>query len=719
MRCTILFSLLFLSCICKAQQKLIVKINDEKSKEPIPHASVVLKGSNNGVSADSTGTATITVQNSGKITLVVSAVSFEEKEIVINLPINSEFLEILLAPAEQENQKVVVKATRSSRTIANIPTRIEIISGEELDEKGNMKPGEMRMLLAESTGILVQQTSATSYNSTFRIQGLDGRYTQILKDGFPLYSGFSGGLSLMQIPPLDLKQIEVIKGSASTLYGGGAIAGLINLVSKTPKKERDLNFHINGTSAGGLDVNGFYAQQFNKFGTTIFASRNSNRPYDPAGIGLTAIPKFERYTINPKLFWDFNANTNLNIGVNASWEDRTGGDMQYIKGNNPVGYFEKNKTSRLTTQASFEHKFGNGGRLIAKNSINTFGRTISIPKYIFDGRQLSTFTELSYDRHTENLEWIGGINLYTDNFSENRKDSFPLRNYIQNTFGSFLQNIWTVKNWLQLESGIRADYVKEKGWVVLPRISTLVKVNSKLTSRIGGGFGYKVPNIFTEQAEALHFQNIYPIDFSSTQLERSWGVNADINYRTRLFDAISFSINQLFFYTRINDPLILVNRPAGGLEFTTANGHIDTKGIETNAKFIYKGFKLFIGYTFTDAYNHFDNVKIILPLNPKHRLNNILVYEIEGKLKIGMEAYYFNKQQLSDGSTGRPYWLAGLMAEKIWNKFSVYINFENILDVRQTKFGAIYSGPISNPVFKDIYAPLDGFVVNGGIKVRL
>lgn len=196
------------------------------------------------------------------------------------------------------------------------------------------------------------------------------------------------------------------------------------------------------------------------------------------------------------------------------------------------------------------------------------------------------------------------------------------------------------------------------------------------------------------------------------------GANWDINYRTGLGE-VGFSLNHLFFYTKLNRPLVLINAPGGKLQFQNSTGFLDTRGMETNLRFTYSDFKLFIGYTYTDANTHFFNADEWLPLTARHRLNNVLMYEIEDKLKVGLEAYYFSKQRLNDGTFGEPYWITGLMAEKLWENFSVFLNFENFSNTRQSKFGPIYTGPINNPVFKDIYAPVEGFVVNGGIKIRL
>lgn len=711
---------LLLSVIIYGQHTLQVKVLDAVSKKPLSYASVSPKGVPRPVVADSIGFAQLKLSD-GKNTITVSYIGYESQNVEVVLPLDS-ILVVELTPSEEEEEEVVIQSTRSSRTIKDIPTRVEFVAGEELDEKANMKPGDIRMVLNESTGITTQQTSATSANSSIRIQGLDGRYTQILRDGFPLYGGFSGGLGLLQTPPLDLKQFEVIKGSSSTLYGGGAIAGLVNLISKTPTEKRELNFHIDITSAGGVNTSGFYGQKFNKTGITLFASRNSNSAYDPSDAGLTAIPKFERYTVNPKFFWYINEQTDLQLGINVTNEDRTGGDIGYIKGNKPFGYTEHNNTDRFSTQVSFEKRFDNNSAIKLKNSIGLFRRTMNARStYAFVADQSSSFTELTYSDHGERSEWIGGINFVTDHFEEQQFTSTPSRNYEQITTGMFVQNNLRVSRKFSLETGLRGDYVKDYGFVVLPRVSMLFKFSSKLSSRIGGGMGYKTPTIFTEESERLLYRNVLPIDPDENKIERSYGVNADINYRTRFADdKITFSINHLFFYTRIHDPLILQAVPGGPFyNFKNVKGHFDSRGMETNVKLGYSDFKLFLGYTFTKAYLHEGNVETENFLTSRHRLNSVLLYEVEEKWKVGLEAYYFSKQQLSDGETGKSYWITGFMVEKLWEKFSLYINFENFTDIRQTKFDTIYTGTIDNPQFRDIYAPLDGFVVNGGIKLRL
>ena len=704
------------------QNTLNTIIKDSETQETLMGATAVVQGTTNGVISDINGNIELKNIADGEQIIVFSYIGYETRKETFNFPLAStEPIVILLNSKGEHLEEVVISSTRSSRTIENIATRVETIAGEELEEKGNMKPGDIRMLLNESTGIQTQQTSATSYNSSIRIQGLDGKYTQILRDGFPLYSGFSGGLSLMQIAPLDLQQVEVIKGASSTLYGGGAISGLVNLISKMPEEEREISFVLNGTSALGLDVSGYYSQKFDKVGTTVFASYNMGTPYDPADIGLTAIPKFNRYTINPKFYFYPNDKTTLYLGLNNTVEERIGGDIEYIEGNGDSvnSYYEKNNTDRLSTQLGFDRIVDENSKFSFKNSVSYYDRNIEIPDFEFSGIQLASFSEANYNHIGEKTEWIGGLNLWTDKFTQSNVAEEEAVDYNYTTVGAFVQNTWNITDKFILESGLRGDYQNEYGFFLLPRISGLYKFNEKFSMRIGGGLGYKSPTVFTEDAEKIQFENVLPLDVANTNAEESVGGNLDVNYKTALSDKSIFTINALFFYTQVNDPLVLASNTNNTYEFQQPNGYIDTKGVETNTKITYGDLKLFVGYTYADVNEHYNGTSTTYPLVAKHRLNNVLMYEVEEKLKMGLEAYYFSPQELNDGATGKQYWLMGFMVEKLWDKFSIFINFENLTDRRQTKFDTIYTGTITDPTFRDIYAPVDGFVVNGGIKIKL
>ncbi len=708
------------------QHTLKAIIRDGETREPLPGATASVQGTAVGASAGAGGALELNGIPAGRQVIRFSYVGFEDRLETLVFPLTQTApLEVLLEHGGEELEEVVITTTRSSRSIEDVPTRVEAITLEELGEKANMKPGDIRMLLSESTGIQTQQTSATSANATIRIQGLDGRYTQLLQDGFPLYGGFSSGLSIMQIPPLNLYQVEVIKGSSSTLYGGGAIAGLVNLITKKPTEAGELSFLANATSAGGLDLSSFYGKRLGQFGVTVFASRNTNSAYDPADIGFSAIPEFERYTVNPTLYYYPSDRTKLYLGVNASQEERLGGDMRYIAEEAGDYYFEQNSTNRFSTQLNLEHRLSEHATLSVKNSLSFFNRAIFVPAYAFAGKQASSFTELAYSLNSEKSDWVLGANLWTDKFSEQQVAVVGARDHTHTIVGAFAQNTFTPVDWFVLEAGLRTDYVtpapadKSNGLIVLPRVSALFRVSDRLTSRIGGGMGYKTPTIFTQEAENITFRNILPLNTGETEAETSVGGNADINYNTLIGDQVTFSINHMFFYTYLNNPLILNLRPDNLYAFQNANGYVDTKGVETNMKFGYAWVKLFLGYTYTAARQHYTGTVTPMPLTPKHRLNNVLMLEQEDNFRIGLEAYYFSPQRLSDGSSGRAYWINGLMLEKMFERFSLFVNFENIFDTRQSRFGSIYSGSSTNPLFSEIYAPVDGRVINGGIKLNL
>ena len=720
MKKIILIILLF-PLFTKAQHTFIAVVKDQNTREVLPGATVQIKDLK--LSASTTGDGIVVLKNipDGQYDVEISHIGFHEVEQSIKFPLpTADTIEIYLRSEAATLDEVTVTSIRSGRSVKNTPTRVELIGEDEIHEEATMRPGDIRMLLSESTGIQTQQTSATSANASIRIQGLDGRYTQILKDGFPVYSGAATGLGLLQTPPLDLRQVEIIKGSSSTLYGGGAVAGLINLITKLPSAKRELNVNVNGTSAGGLDINSFYGQRFEKAGVTIFASRNTNKAYDPAKISFSAIPKFGRYTFNPKLFLYFTDKTKMNFGINTTIEKRLGGDMKYIEGNRDSlhSYFEENKTIRISTQFTLDHQLNTASSLKVKNSVGYFNRVINSKDYTFSGTQYSTFSEVTFVHNKDKVNWVIGLNLVTDQFIETPASSSILRNYEQTTAGAFIQNTWNTSDWLTIETGLRGDLINDYGFVLLPRISVLFKIAPGLTTRTGGGFGYKAPTIFTEESEKYLYKNILPVDRMANALERSYGTNWDVNYKV-IFGKASFSINQFFFYTYLKDPLLLKAVSNGSYKFINIHGNVNTKGAETNVKVGYDEFNMFLGYTYTDARINDNHMISASSLTPKHRFNAALVYEIENKLRVGSELYYFSKQKLSDGSTGRGYWLTGLVVERFWKRFSLYINFENIGDVRQTKFENIYTGSYTNPVFKDIYAPLDGFVVNGGIKVKL
>ena len=694
-----------------------IKVLTEAENEPLLGATVYFEALEKGAVTDFDGIATFTEIPDGQHQIIISFLGFEAFETTIQIPSNTALV-FKLKEGGNQLDAVVLQSSRSTRTVRKIPTRIEFIGAEELGEKAIMNPTNISMVLRESTGIQMQQTSLSSGSTNIRIQGLDGRYTQLLRDGFPLYGGFSSGLSILQIPPLDLQQFEIIKGSSSTLYGGGAIAGLVNMVSKTPDYEPALDIMLTQTQALGSTANVFYSKRNEKFGVSLYGSGHYQKAYDPEDDGFSNLPKTTSISFNPKLFYYPSDKTTLWFGLNGTYDDRIGGDITKIEsGEDGIHqYTEENNSKRLSSQLVYQTQLDSVSSLEFKNSVSFFDRNLTVPNFNFDGKQTNTFTEITYSKTSEKTDWIIGANLYTSNFDEN--DNAPLqRDQKDVTFGAFANNIFDISdNWI-LETGLRADYNTDFGFFPLPRISLLYKNNSGFSSRIGGGLGYKIPDIFTEEAEYINFENVLAINKSTVDAERSYGVNFDLNYQTRLSDEIGFSINQLFYVTTINDGLLLNSTDNGFFQFENASDKIFSKGSETNIKFTYKDFRWFLNYAFIDTRLNYLEGNPQKPLTAKHNAGSVIMYESK-KWRIGYETYYTGKQFLSNGTETTDFVTMGLLVMRNFKLGSVFVNFENFTDRRQSRFSPLVLPPHENPVFPEIYAPTDGFIFSVGLIIK-
>ncbi|MDC0201948.1 TonB-dependent receptor [Flavobacteriales bacterium] len=719
--------------ISNAQNTFTSKIVDSENNEILIGATILLKETRNGVNTNTQGSAILENIPNGKQTIIVSYIGYQEREIIYTFPQAGLVVhEIKLTPSDSEIDEIIIEATRSNRTAANLPTRTEVLT-DEIDEAASMEASKISHLITHSTGIQVQTTAAGSNGKVVRIQGLNGRYTQILKDGFPLYGGFSGSLDVLQIPPLDLRQVEYIKGPASTFYGGGAISGVINLLTKKADKDETL-LHINLSHIGARDFNAFTSKKFGKWGFTNLASMHLHIPYDANEDGFSDIAQVSKFNFNPKLFYYPNQKTSLYFGATISQENRKGGSMDKIKNQNTSSsyFLDEQESSRITSQFSAKYKLSKKNTITIKNSISSFDRYINIDENIlgtsttFGGNQLNSFTELNFNVNKETQNINIGLNALSDVFSEDHYLSQQLRNQEYHTLGLYINHLWDISNKLAVESGLRADKVDASAFqsknngqnFVLPKISALYKLTPELSVRLGGGMGYRMPTLFNEEAEAYGYRNLKAVDFSSLVAEESYGSNIDFKYQSTFgLDNVLLSLNQMFFYNVIDNPIILNENNINNLFYEQVYDSLFSKGFESQIKLTVGKFTWFFGYTYTDAYLEKGENKHSLTFTPEHSIKGDLLFVVDNKWRIGWDYDYKSGQFLIDGTTTESLFTTGVIVERTINNFVIFLNAENFTDVRQSNAGSMLNN--GSPQFAEVWAPLDGYFFNAGLKIKL
>ena len=318
--------------------------------DSLPVVGAIVRSGRVAAQTSDSGIAALRL-TAGAHVVLVSRLGFVPDTIAVTLAANQDTTVVSQLEAQAaEMESVVIASTRTERRVEDSPLRVEVVDEEEVAEKTAMTPGDIAMMLNETSGLRVQTTSPSLGGASVRVQGLRGRYTLLLADGLPLYGGQAGGLGLLQIPPVDLARAEVIKGTASALYGSSALGGVVNLVSRRPAAEPVRELLLNQTSRGGTDAVVFLGQRFGRgdsspWGATLLASGHTQRDNDLDDDGWADMAGYDRLVARPRLFFEREGRSVFaTVGFTA--ENRDGGTLDGRVAPDGLPYKEGLRTRR-------------------------------------------------------------------------------------------------------------------------------------------------------------------------------------------------------------------------------------------------------------------------------------------------------------------------------------------------------------------------------------
>src|SRR5687767_9611636 len=287
-----------------AQSPAVIRVEVRAGNQPVVDADVVVAGKT--YRTDAAGRVTIATA-AGAIEVTIAKDGFAPATAAIELPAGATrdvIVELHRQPAVEE-EVTVVAATRTDKRLEDQPMRVEVLLREEIEEKMLMTPGDIVMMLNEMGGMRVQATSPSLGAASVRIQGMRGRYTRFLSDGLPLFGEQVGAIGLLQIPPMDLAQVEVIKGVASSLYGAGAMGGVVNLVSRRPEDEPLHELLVNRSTRGGTDAIYFHSAPLGeRWSYSLLGGGHWQDIKDVNGDAWSDLAGYSRGLVRPRLFWN-------------------------------------------------------------------------------------------------------------------------------------------------------------------------------------------------------------------------------------------------------------------------------------------------------------------------------------------------------------------------------------------------------------------------------
>ncbi len=623
--------------------------------------------------------------------------------------------------SDNKIEKIQVRASRLGHIVTESATRTEIINSEEIQEKALMRPGNISMLVAETGGVRVQTTSPTLGSSNIRLQGLYGRYTQLLSDGLPLYGGQTASIGLLQIPPTDLANVEIIKGSASSLYGGSALGGVINLISRTPSDSYEGEVLVNATSKNGQDITSYFASPLTSaLSASITAGMHHQEEQDLDDDGWIDMAGYKRSTIRPRFYWQDDNGANFYLTLGAMTEERNGGTLGNATMPDGSKYSQIQDTHRTDIGFIYDQPLGQVLNINVRGSAMNQDHKHEYGAVQEDDSHKSYLIESSLSGYSDQTAWLVGLALQSEKFAS---ESFSEFNYSYQVPGLFSQLDYEASDDVAVSLSARADWHSEYGTQVSPRISLLYSPEN-WTMRGAYGQGFFAPSPFIEDIDEVGLSRLAPLE--NLDEERASTASIDLSYVLGSVEAsmtlFTSHIDNVTELEVIND---IDSTWGKQVRIINAIGESEISGAELLLRYRWQDIKFTGSYLYTDATKENDTGigRVPLTLTPQHSAGLVIMWEEHGSHLLGFEAYYTGTQHLENNpyrKQSKPYWHLGLLGQITLGKVSLFINAENLLNIRQTKEYPL-TLPEQAPSGRwttDIWSRNDGFTVNAGLRYQ-
>jgi iron complex outermembrane receptor protein len=686
-----------------------LRIEVRHDANPLAGASVVVNGvahttDDEGVVAIAipSGPTDIVVAKDGfvVVTTTVAAVAGRQQDVIVDLQ-----------PALRED--ITVSATRTDRRLEDQPMRVEVLDRDEIEEKLLMTPGDIVMMLNEMGGMRVQATSPSLGAASVRIQGMRGRYTRFLSDGLPLFGEQVGALGLLQIPPMDLGQVEVIKGVASSLYGAGAMGGVVNLISRRPGPEPEHEALFNRSTRGATDAVLWLATPVTaRWGFTLLGGGHWQQATDVDDDQWADLPGYSRAVLRPRVSWDGGNGRTFFATTGVTIEDRTGGTVAGrilpIAG---VPYIEALDTRRFDVGAVGQTLLAGRYSVAARIAVVRQQHDHRFGEVRERDRHETAFGEVTIRGSAARNTWVGGVAVEREAYRPRDVRQFA---YTFTVPGIFVQDDIDISKWFSLSASARLDRHSEYGTFISPRFSALLR-SGVWNSRLSIGTGFFASSPLTEETEAAGLSRLTIPE--PLRAEKGRSASLDL---TRSDGPVSTTVT--LFSSRVTDP-IHVERSAIGLVQTNLVEPTSNIGVELLGTLRRPPFSLTSTYTYVRAREIVDGIGEDVPLTPRHSAGIVGMWEREDLGRVGVEWYYTGGQRLEENpyrNRSEPYFVVGVLAERRFGPLRVFVNGENLNDVRQSRWD-----PLVRPTRAgdgrwavDAWAPLEGRNVNGGVRIR-